>query len=103
MQPPGDPTRTLQPTDVRQDVDTGLDEDRTRTHGLTTTGQTTKELPTVPGFEIREVLGHGGMGVVYKAWQPSLKHFVALKMILAGEHASDQHISRFRTEAQAAA
>jgi serine/threonine protein kinase len=72
----------------------------TITHGQATHAG---EMPSIPGFEIRAVLGHGGMGVVYQAWQFSLKRHVALKMILAGEHAGAQHLARFRTEAQAVA
>ncbi len=54
-------------------------------------------------FEIREPLGRGGMGAVYKAWQPSLERFVAIKVLsktISGDHS---FIERFVREARNAA
>jgi WD40 repeat protein len=57
----------------------------------------------IPGYEIIDELGRGGMGVVYLARQVQLNRPCALKMILAGAHASPQVASRFLSEAQAIA
>jgi serine/threonine protein kinase/WD40 repeat protein len=57
----------------------------------------------VGAYDQLELLGHGGMGVVYRARHVKLNRIVALKMIRSGELASTKEVERFRTEAEAAA
>jgi hypothetical protein len=60
-------------------------------------------LPSLPGYKILEVLGWGGMGVVYRAHQEGLNRAVAIKMVHVGASASPQILARFQVEAEAVA
>jgi len=56
-----------------------------------------------PQFEILELLGHGGMGAVYKARQPTLDRLVALKILPPQGSGDSGFAERFTREARALA
>jgi tetratricopeptide (TPR) repeat protein len=65
--------------------------------------RTGTDLPQIPGYEMLEFLGRGGMGVVYKARHLRLNRLVALKMLIAGAYAGLHERARFQREAEAVA
>ena len=57
---------------------------------------------TIGKYQILHELGRGGMGIVYKAFNPQLKRNCAIKVLLPGVD-TPQAVERFKTEAIALA
>jgi len=64
-----------------------------------TTASQVASVVSLPGYKITDVLGKGGMAVVYLAIQESIGRQVALK-ILAPDHTDDTFTDRFLREAR---
>ena len=54
-------------------------------------------------YQVREILGRGGMGVVFKAYDPSLERFAAIKMMTPQNLVMSEARERFQREARAVA
>ncbi len=55
---------------------------------------------SLKGYELRQMIGRGGFGAVYRAYQPLLEREVAIKVILPEYANNPNFIRRFETEAQ---
>ncbi len=53
-------------------------------------------------YEIQEMIGEGGVGVVYRARDPRLQRTVAVKVLHPGSSPDRQRVQRFQREARAA-
>jgi serine/threonine protein kinase len=51
-------------------------------------------------YDIIDVIGRGGMGIVYKATDPNLDRLVAIKMMTGGYASNPERLKRFFREAQ---
>jgi serine/threonine protein kinase/Tfp pilus assembly protein PilF len=72
--------------------------------GSASRGSRSGGFPQIEGYDIKHILGRGGMGVVYEAIQEKLNRPVALKLLpTVMSSAHPELVARFRREAAAAA
>jgi predicted Ser/Thr protein kinase len=102
-------------TQLKSDAPEGLCPACLLQHGIATEGGappgtpafTPPPLPELaklfPQLEILEMIGQGGMGAVYKARQPALERFVALKILAPKSGGDVDFEGRFTREARALA
>jgi serine/threonine protein kinase/CheY-like chemotaxis protein len=55
---------------------------------------------TLRGYHIWEIIGEGGAGTVYKAYQPAIGREVAIKVLRQKYVANTEFVHRFQTEAE---
>ncbi len=58
---------------------------------------------TLGQYELRDLLGEGGMGAVYRGYESSLKRLVAVKVLPTALTSQTDYIELFNREAQTAA
>lgn len=75
--------------DLRVDADTALDE--------------RASMVSLPGYEVRERIGQGAFGVVWRAYQPSVGREVAVKVIRPEFSSDPAFVRRFEAEARTVA
>jgi len=56
---------------------------------------------SIAGCQILNVIAAGGMGVVYRAWQPGVNRYVAIKILKHVAVCEEETIRQFQTEAEA--
>ncbi len=102
--PPGQPGQSARALDSFNGATQGEGHERlAQLTGFLAPPQAPDELGRLGPYRVLQVLGHGGMGVVFRAEDPQLKRPVALKAMLPALGSSDSARQRFLREAQAAA
>jgi WD40 repeat protein len=99
--PAGAPTLTTPPAAPAPTLDLPVGQPPA---GITPAPQPAAALPACVGrFQVRDFLGEGAFGRVYKAHDPQLDRLVALKVAKPELSHSEQRVKRFLGEARAAA
>jgi tRNA A-37 threonylcarbamoyl transferase component Bud32 len=89
---------------MKSESEIGHEPKTTATHGSCSIPPSLEEVGRqFPQLEILELLGQGGMGIVYKARQPRLDRLVALKILPPGAGRDPNFAERFTREARALA
>jgi len=98
-------TTTVLPTSPssRERQRAGDSEGTTRIPGTSALPPVRGPLPRIPAYDLVEEIGHGGMGVVYKAIQAGTRRTVALKVIRSDRRARPRVRKLFAREVQLAA
>src|SRR5262245_10409657 len=60
-------TRWLRIQALRDDLEHAFPSSRRTATQPVQVGEAPKDLPQIPGYEVQDILGHGGMGVAYEA------------------------------------
>jgi hypothetical protein len=71
--------------------------------GLLAAGEEPGSLGRLGHYEVTEVIGRGGFGIVFKAFDPALHRYVAIKVLAPQLATSDAARQRFAREGRAAA
>jgi len=58
---------------------------------------------TIGSYQVADEIGQGGMAIVYRAYQPQLERWVAIKIMHTTEASDKEFLARFRREARAIA
>jgi WD40 repeat protein/serine/threonine protein kinase len=67
------------------------------------TAEAREPIGAVDDFQLLREIGRGGMGIIYEAWQVTLRRRVALKILPAAAMLDPRRLARFQNEARLAA